>query len=70
MAILGRKDPLSLKDLQITGYDLKTIGVNEGPLVGQILDRLLTIVLDFLSENSRDKLLNHALNILKGDLDV
>ena len=70
MAILGRKDPLSLKDLQITGYDLKTIGVNEGPLVGQILDRLLTIVLDFPSENSRDKLLNHALNILKGDLDV
>ncbi|SHJ79934.1 tRNA nucleotidyltransferase (CCA-adding enzyme) [Dethiosulfatibacter aminovorans DSM 17477] len=70
MAILGRKDPLSLKDLEITGYDLKTIGVNEGPLVGQILDRLLTIVLDFPSENSKDKLLNHALHILKGDLDI
>lgn len=70
MEILGRKDPLNLKELGVSGDDLKTIGIQEGPEVGLILDRLLTIVLDFPSENSKDKLLNHALNILKGDLNV
>lgn len=62
--ILNEKQPLSVKDLEIDGYDLIKLGIPEGEQIGVILGELLEIVLedpetnkkDILMENVRDRL--------------
>lgn len=62
--ILNEKQPLSVKDLEIDGYDLIKFGIPEGEQIGVILGELLEIVLedpetnkkDILMENVRDRL--------------
>ncbi|MFZ5624683.1 MAG: CCA tRNA nucleotidyltransferase [Gemmatimonadota bacterium] len=56
-AIRERGDPLSRKDLAVTGADLLAAGVPGGPHVGQMLDRLLDVVLDDPARNEKEHLL-------------
>lgn len=56
--ILEDKDCLSIKNLAVTGKDLIAAGVAPGPKLGEQLARLLDIVLDDPSQNTRDILLS------------
>ena len=56
-SIRAAKDPLTLKDLAITGDDLIAAGVRPGPEVGETLARLLAEVLEDPTRNTRDQLL-------------
>ena len=56
-SIRAAKDPLTLKDLAITGDDLIAAGVRPGPVVGETLARLLADVLDDPTRNTREQLL-------------
>ena len=51
------QDPLTLKDLAISGDDLIAAGVRPGPEVGETLARLLAEVLDDPTRNTREQLL-------------
>lgn len=59
-AIRAAKDPLTLRDLAVTGDNLLAHGVRPGPDVGATLDRLLGEVLDDPAKNTRDYLLAHV----------
>ena len=56
-SIRAAKDPLTLKDLAVTGDDLIAAGVRPGPEVGETLARLLAEVLDDPTRNTREQLL-------------
>ena len=56
-SIRAAKDPLTLRDLAITGDDLIAAGVRAGPEVGETLARLLGDVLDDPTRNTREQLL-------------
>jgi tRNA nucleotidyltransferase (CCA-adding enzyme) len=56
-SIRAAKDPLTLKDLAVTGDDLLAAGVRAGPEVGETLQRLLGEVLEDPTRNTRDYLL-------------
>ena len=56
-SIRAAKDPLTLKDLAVTGDDLIAAGVRPGPEVGETLARLLADVLDDPTRNTREQLL-------------
>ena len=58
--IRARREPVARKDLAVTGSDLLTLGIPPGPALGDLLDRLLRIVLDDPAQNERDTLLRHA----------
>lgn len=62
--ILNEKQPLSIKDLEIDGYDLMELGVPEGRLVGTILTELLEMVLEDPETNKKDILMKLAKNKL------
>lgn len=51
---------LKVTDLDISGNDLKEIGVEEGPEIGRILNELFELVLDDPLLNSKEKLLERA----------
>ncbi len=59
-AIRAAKDPLTLKDLAVTGDDLLAAGVRPGPGVGEALERLLGEVLEDPARNTRDYLLSRV----------
>ena len=52
--------PMSLKDLAISGEDLMAIGIPKGPEMGRILSKLLETVIDCPSLNEKEKLLKQA----------
>jgi tRNA nucleotidyltransferase (CCA-adding enzyme) len=56
-SIRASKDPLTVKDLAVTGDDLLAAGVRPGPEVGETLQRLLAEVLEDPRRNTRDGLL-------------
>ncbi len=56
--ILEAKEPLSVKDLAVNGYDLIEIGIEPGKRMGQILNGLLEIVLKSPELNTREYLLD------------
>ena len=56
-SIRAAKDPLTLKDLAVTGDDLIAAGVRPGPEVGETLARLLGEVLEDPTRNTRELLL-------------
>jgi tRNA nucleotidyltransferase (CCA-adding enzyme) len=58
--IKQRGDPLSRGDLAITGLDLIEAGLPPGPVLGRVLERLLALVVDDPSLNTRDALLARA----------
>ncbi|QXM06172.1 CCA tRNA nucleotidyltransferase [Crassaminicella indica] len=60
--ILKEKHPLELKDLQITGNDLISLGIPQGKQVGILLEQLLDKVLENPNLNEKDQLLKIAKN--------
>ena len=56
-SIRAAQDPLTLKDLAVTGDDLIAAGVRPGPEVGETLARLLADVLEDPTHNTRERLL-------------
>lgn len=60
--ILTSGDPLTAKDLKLTGDDLLRLGYHEGKEIGIILNKLLELVLLNPELNTREKLTITALN--------
>ena len=59
-AIRKRNDPLTLKDLAVKGDELIAAGVRPGPDVGEMLQRLLSEVLDDPARNTKEYLLSRV----------
>jgi len=59
-AIHDARDPLTLKDLAVTGDDLLQAGVRPGPDVGTTLTKLLSEVLEDPARNTKEYLLTVA----------
>lgn len=55
--VLEDKDPLTIKELAVTGRDLIEAGVTQGPALGEVLNNLLDIVLDNPKLNTKQELL-------------
>ena len=58
---LEKKPPFSAKDLALNGHDLMNLGYAAGPLLGQILKKLVEVVLDDPARNTRQSLLEYTL---------
>lgn len=56
--ILNEKQPLTVKDLAINGFDLISIGVKPGKEMGGLLNKLLESVLENPDINTKEELLN------------
>jgi tRNA nucleotidyltransferase (CCA-adding enzyme) len=63
---LERKPPFGLKDLEVNGHDIiNTFNISPSPLVGQILNYLLEMVLDDPELNQKERLLKEVEFFLK-----
>ncbi len=60
--IIENADPLFVKDLAVNGNDLMQAGFEKGKLLGEVLQYLLTLVLDSPEKNTREELMKHAEN--------
>lgn len=58
--ILSKNLCFALKDLAVNGEDLINIGINKGKKIGEILNELLSMVIDEELENEREKLLYYV----------
>lgn len=56
-AVLERGEPVALEDLAIDGNDLKSLGLEPGPIYGRVLEECLQEVLEDPERNRRDRLL-------------
>jgi tRNA nucleotidyltransferase (CCA-adding enzyme) len=54
------RDPISVNDLAIDGGDLMDLGIPAGPAIGELLRRLLDVVIEDPAQNQRDRLLDIA----------
>lgn len=61
--IIENQQPLSIKDLAVTGADLIAAGVKPGPNMGCILKNMLEKVLDEPDMNTKEKLLEYLKDI-------
>ena len=61
---------ICLKDLAVTGSDLIGAGITPGKQIGEILNELLEIVLEDPELNTRDYLLEKALEHVKKSTDL
>ncbi|MBO6214074.1 MAG: HD domain-containing protein, partial [Lachnospiraceae bacterium] len=52
--VVEEGDPISVSDLAVNGGDLKEMGIEPGPLMGEILRKLLELVLEEPSCNTKD----------------
>ncbi len=59
-AVRSAGSPLRRADLAVSGQDLMAAGVPAGPAVGQVLERLLALVVDDPTLNARATLLERA----------
>ena len=55
--ILERKECVSLKTLAITGSDLIASGMESGKEIGEVLNKLLEIVIEHPEYNTKEQLL-------------
>jgi tRNA nucleotidyltransferase (CCA-adding enzyme) len=62
-AVRNAGAPLRRGDLAVSGQDLMAAGIPVGPAVGQVLERLLALVVDDPTLNERDALLTRAKEI-------
>jgi tRNA nucleotidyltransferase (CCA-adding enzyme) len=69
---IAKSQAFTIKDLALNGNELKQhFGLDEGPLIGQILQRLLEKVLDDPQMNDKEKLLSLSADFLeKRHLDI
>ena len=66
-AEIEKKPPFGFKDLDISGDDIMSVfHLTPGPLIGDILDDLLEMVLDNPSANNYDMLIARAAQYLAG----
>lgn len=56
--ILKNNEPLTIKDLALNGNDLKALGIKPGREMGDILNRLLEVVLEKPGMNDKNSLLD------------
>lgn len=63
--LVAEKDALSLKNLAVNGRDLMAAGIPAGKSIGQILNELFDCVLEDPAMNTKEKLMEIALNIYK-----
>ena len=63
--ILDKNEPILLQDLAICGKDIIELGVKPGPYIGEILGKLLLVVLDNPQENNHENLLYLANTMIK-----
>lgn len=68
---LEKKPPFGPKDLKLNGHDLMEAGFSAGPKMGEVIKKLLDVVLDNPELNTKEELLTIAKNIYKemGPLD-
>src|SRR5947208_1532529 len=59
-SIRAAQDPLTLQDLAVNGNDLIAAGVRRGPDVGEVLQRLLALVLEDPQRNTKEYLLSRV----------
>ncbi len=59
--IKNKKEPTCLKDLAINGHDLMEVGVN-GKKIGLLLNEALEHILEYPSENTKEKLFKYLKN--------
>lgn len=59
--ILEEKDCVSLKTLAVTGSDLIAAGIKPGKEIGEILNRLLQLVIDHPEYNTKEYLMNRVM---------
>jgi tRNA nucleotidyltransferase (CCA-adding enzyme) len=57
LAVIAFRDPIDVADLAVDGDDLRSAGVPPGPALGRTLQRLLELVLEAPSSNTREALL-------------
>jgi len=57
LAVVAFRDPIDVADLAVDGDDLRGAGVPPGPALGRTLQRLLELVLEAPSSNTREALL-------------
>ncbi|HBQ25782.1 MAG TPA: polynucleotide adenylyltransferase [Syntrophomonas sp.] len=55
--VLSRREPLTVHDLDISGYDLLSLGYPPGKEIGEVMDYLLDQVVDNPALNQRDTLI-------------
>lgn len=63
-AIVSEQECISLKQLAISGSDLIAAGMKPGPELGRVLQKLLGLVLDDPSMNTKEKLIGYTLKNL------
>ncbi|MFH1654500.1 MAG: CCA tRNA nucleotidyltransferase [Pseudomonadota bacterium] len=61
---LAKKPPFGAKDLKINGHDLMKLNIQEGPIIGQIMNKLVEVVLDNPEMNEPDILIKEAQRII------
>lgn len=66
--VLAHRDCLSLKELELSGADLRADGMKPGPGMGQVLQLLLDQVLEFPERNNRELLLRES-RILRASIE-
>ena len=59
--VLEEKDCVSLKTLAVTGSDLIAAGIKPGKEIGEILNRLLQLVIDHPEYNTKEYLMNRVM---------
>lgn len=64
LQILNDKPCLGIKDLEITGGDIKALGVTEGKRIGEVLDILFREVLSRALENEKQALTERAKSLI------
>lgn len=70
--ILSEKEPVSIRDLAVTGRDIIALGIEPGPRVGELLQMLLELVIEDPGKNNSKHLLTEAgkcIKIEKGKVD-
>jgi tRNA nucleotidyltransferase (CCA-adding enzyme) len=63
--ILNTEEPLSVKDLEISGYDLMQLGMKPGKKMGIALNELLEKVLENPELNTKNHLIEEAKSLLQ-----
>ena len=63
--LIEEEGALSLRTLNISGRDIMSLGINEGPIVGKIMNLLLEEVLEEKIGNNREELFERAKSVIE-----
>ena len=63
--LIEEEGALSLRTLNISGRDIMSLGINEGPIVGKIMNLLLEEVLEEKIGNNHEELIERAKTIIE-----